>query len=168
MSYLIFIVNLLFLCSNLHLAFKFITVKWRSCINLFSGFGFGFGFGLDLSFTAHRGSQFAFCSAASAPKIAAINGAQDRYGLEACESNGDVHLRVNVRKNRDAAQLHEMLTAWQKQATKLKTGTITQEEYDRWRYHYPDLDTSGQWQKVVPSQSLSDILAEALSNDNGR
>ena len=37
---------------------------------------------------------------------------EDRYGLEICESDDEVHLRVNVRKNKDAAQLHEMLCAW--------------------------------------------------------
>ena len=58
-----------------------------------------------------------------------------------------------------------MLCAWQKQSAKLAAGEISREEYDRWRYHYPDLDTSGQWHKVTPSQGLSDMLVEAL-NDN--
>lgn len=34
--------------------------------------------------------------------------------------------------------------------------------FDRWRYHYPEFDTSGQWHKVVPSQALSDMLVDAL------
>ena len=87
---------------------------------------------------------------------------EDRYGLEVCEYDGEVLLRVNFRKNSSASQLHEMLTAWQKQAAQLKAGTITRDEYDRWRYHYPDLDTSGQWHKVGISQELSDLLVEEL------
>ena len=30
-----------------------------------------------------------------------------------------------------------MFHAWQEQAEKLKSGEITQEEYDQWRYNYP-------------------------------
>ena len=48
--------------------------------------------------------------------------------------------------------------------TMLKAGEIAQEDYDRWRYHYPEFDTSGQWHKVVPSQGLSDMLVEAFNN----
>lgn len=91
---------------------------------------------------------------------------EDRYGLEICESDGEVHLRVNVRKNKDAAQLHEMLCTWRQAAAMLKAGEITQEEYDRWRYRYPEFDTSGHWHKVTPSQGLSDILVETLKDNN--
>lgn len=90
---------------------------------------------------------------------------EDRYGLEVCESDGEAHLRINIRKGRDAEQLSQMLEAWKEQSAKLTAGEISREEYDRWRYHYPDLDTSGQWHKVTPSQGLSDILIDAL-NDN--
>ena len=81
---------------------------------------------------------------------------EDRYGLEVCESDGEVHLRVNVRKNKDAAQLHEMLCAWRQAAAMLKSGEITQEEYDRWRYRSPEFDTTQRWVKV-PSQGLFDV-----------
>lgn len=81
---------------------------------------------------------------------------EDRYGLEVCESDGEVHLRVNVRKNKDAAQLHEMLCAWRQAAAMLKSGEITQEEYDRWRYRYPEFDTTQRWVKV-PLQGLFDV-----------
>ena len=89
---------------------------------------------------------------------------EDRYGLEVCESDGKAHLRINIRKGRDAEQLSQMLEAWQEQAAKLASGEINREEYDRWRYHYPDLDTSGQWHKVTPSQGLSDMLVDELKN----
>lgn len=90
---------------------------------------------------------------------------EDRYGLEICESDGEVHLRVNVFKGKDAAQLHEMMCAWRQAAAMLKAGEITQEEYDRWRYRYPEFDTSGHWHKITPSQGLSDLLVEALKED---
>ena len=89
---------------------------------------------------------------------------EDRYGLEVCENDDEVHLRVNFRKGRDADQLHRMLTAWGEVAAKLKAGEITKEEYDRWRYHYPEFDTTGQWHKITPSQELSDLLVEAFKD----
>ena len=57
-----------------------------------------------------------------------------------------------------------MLCAWRQAAAMLKAGEITPEEYDRWRYRYPKFDTTHRWAKV-PSQELSDMLVEMLSND---
>lgn len=88
---------------------------------------------------------------------------EDRYGLQICDSDSEVHLRVNVFKGKDAAALHKMLCAWSEQSKKLKTGEITQEKYDRWRYHYPQYDTTQRWAKV-PSQEMSDVLVEALAS----
>lgn len=90
---------------------------------------------------------------------------EDRYGLEVCECEDEVHLRVHIHKGRDAAELHRMLAAWGAVAAKLKAGEITKEEYDRWRYRYPELDTSGQWHKITPSQELSDLLLEEMKHE---
>lgn len=49
--------------------------------------------------------------------------------------------------------------AGQKEAEKLKSGEITKENYDQWRYRYPEFDTTQRWAKV-PSQELSDALLE--------
>lgn len=87
---------------------------------------------------------------------------EDRYGLKIDEADGEVCLKVDVRKNKDAAQLHEMLCAWRQAAAMLKAGEITQDEYDHWRYHYPEFDNTQRWAKV-PSQELSDMLVEALN-----
>jgi len=59
-------------------------------------------------------------------------------------------------------QLHEMLCAWRQAAAMLKAGEITQEEYTRWRYRYPEFDTTQRWAKVS-SQMLSDMLVDALN-----
>ena len=90
---------------------------------------------------------------------------EDRYGLHIDEADGEICLKVNVRKNKDAARLHEMLCGWHQIAAKLNAGEITQEEYDRWRYRYPEFDTSGHWRKVTPSQGLSDLLVEEFKED---
>ncbi len=88
---------------------------------------------------------------------------EDRYGLTIDEADGDVCLRVNVRHSKDAARLHEMLCSWRQAAAMLNAGEISQENYDRWRYHYPEFDTTQQWTKV-PSQALSNMLVEALKD----
>lgn len=88
---------------------------------------------------------------------------EDRYGLHIDEADGEVCLKVDVRQNRDAAQLHEMLCAWSQAVAMLKAGEITQEEYDRWRYRYPEFDNTQRWVKV-PSQALSDMLVDELKN----
>ena len=57
-----------------------------------------------------------------------------------------------------------MLCAWHQAAAMLKAREITREEYDRWRYHYPEFDTTQRWVKV-PSQALSDMLVDALKEN---
>ena len=89
---------------------------------------------------------------------------EDRYGLMIDESDGEVCLKIDVRKNKDATQFHEMLCAWRQAAAMLKAGEITQDEYDRWRYHYPEFDTTQRWAKI-PSQELNDMLIEALKDN---
>ena len=59
-------------------------------------------------------------------------------------------------------KLHRMLTEWGEIAAKLKAGEITKEEYDRWRYRYPEFDTTGKWHKVAPPQGLSDMLIQDI------
>ena len=55
-----------------------------------------------------------------------------------------------------------MFTSWQAQAAKLEAGEITKEEYDQWRYRYPELDSKPGWVKVTPSQEFSDMLVDSL------
>lgn len=90
---------------------------------------------------------------------------EDRYGLQIDEADGEVCLKVDVRKNKDATELHKMLCSWRQAAAMLKVGEITQGEYDRWRYRYPEFDTTMRWAKV-PSQALSDMLLEGLNDAN--
>ena len=87
---------------------------------------------------------------------------EDRYGLKVCRCDGEVHLRVDVNHGKDAAELSKSLAAWREQAAKLEAGEISMEEYDRWRYRYPEFDTTGIWAKVPPKQ-ISDWLTEAFN-----
>ena len=53
--------------------------------------------------------------------------------------------------------MDKMLRAWLAEAKKLENGEITKEEYDEWRYKYPELDTHQIWAKVYP-QELFDFI----------
>lgn len=88
---------------------------------------------------------------------------EDLYGLTVSEADGEVCLKVNKDKGKDAHELLKMLYAWKKQADKLSSEEISKEEYDNWRYHYPKFDTTQRWAKV-PSQELSDAFIETFKN----
>ena len=75
---------------------------------------------------------------------------EDNYGLKISETDGEVCLKVDVRKNKDAAQLHKMLCSWQQAAAMLEAGEISKEDYDKWRYHCPEFDKSQNYVKVPP------------------
>lgn len=88
---------------------------------------------------------------------------EDLYGLTVSETDGEVCLKVNKDKGKDAHELLKMLYTWKEQADKLSSEEISKEEYDNWRYHYPKFDTTQRWAKV-PSQELSDALVEMLQD----
>ena len=89
---------------------------------------------------------------------------EDRYGVMVCECDGEVHIRVNVHHGKSAFELSCSLRAWYEQAAKMEAGQITKEEYDRWRYRYPEFDGSQIWAKV-PSKEFSDALIRNLKTD---
>lgn len=82
---------------------------------------------------------------------------EDLYGLKVDEVDGDVCLRVDQSKGKDAVELNQMLNAWRLAAAMLKTGEITQEQYDQWRYHYPRFDSTQRWGKVPSALSKVDV-----------
>ncbi len=73
---------------------------------------------------------------------------EDRYGLRMVSVEGQPALQVDVWKNRESAQLNQMMCAWMEQAEKFRNGEISKEEYDAWRYRYPELDTTQRWARV--------------------
>ena len=79
------------------------------------------------------------------------------------EADGEICLKVNKEKGKNAHELLKMLYAWKEQADKLSSEEISREEYDNWRYHYPKFDTTQRWAKV-PSQELSDALVEMFKD----
>lgn len=89
---------------------------------------------------------------------------EDMYGIKIGEIDGELCLRLD-REHREYQHLLDPFHAWQQMAAKLESGEISQEEYDNWRYNYPEMDTS-EIRAKVPSQELSDELIKALKKEN--
>ena len=89
---------------------------------------------------------------------------EDLYGLTVSEADDAICLKVDTSKGKEAHELLKLLYIWKEQADKLSSGKISKDEYDNWRYHYPQFDTTQRWAKV-PSQELSDALVEAFKNN---
>ena len=89
---------------------------------------------------------------------------EDMYGIKIGEIDGELCLRLD-REHREYQYLFEPFHTWQQMAAKLESGEISQEEYDNWRYNYPELDTS-EIRAKVPSLELSDELIKALKKEN--
>ncbi len=90
---------------------------------------------------------------------------EDRYGLKIGEIDGELCLRLEKSKGSDYLNLLDMFTSWQTESAKLDAGEITKEEYDQWRYQYPEHDHKPGWAKTVPSQGLNDLIVNALKED---
>lgn len=73
---------------------------------------------------------------------------EDLYGLTIGKENGELCLKVDRHHGQEAFELIRMLYAWNEQAEKLKSCQITKEEYDIWRYKYPEFDTTRRWVKM--------------------
>ena len=86
---------------------------------------------------------------------------EDRYGLTIETRDGEVLFRIDPRKGKDAARISELVYAWAAIAEKYHAGEISRDEYDKWRYYYPQYDDA-QITARVPSQELSDAITNEL------
>jgi transcriptional regulator with XRE-family HTH domain len=66
---------------------------------------------------------------------------EDLYGLKINRIDGELCLTFDRSTGINYVSMFDMLNAWQKEAEKLKSGEITKEEYDTWRYTYPKIET---------------------------
>ena len=89
---------------------------------------------------------------------------EDVYGLTVSEADEEICLKVDTSKGKEAHELLKMLITWKEQADKLSSGEISKDEYDNWRYHYPEFDTT-QILAKIPSQEVSDALVKMLKSD---
>ena len=87
---------------------------------------------------------------------------EDLYGHKTNIADGEVTLHFDVSNISDPS-FFEMVTAWAEQAAKYKSGEISKEDYVKWRYRFPEFDTTQIWAKV-PSKELSDALVDAFKD----
>ena len=87
---------------------------------------------------------------------------EDLYGIKTNIADGEVTLHFDVTNTSDPS-FFEMVTAWAEQAAKYKSGEISKEDYDKWRYRFPEFDTTQIWAKVT-SKQLSDALVETFKD----
>ena len=88
---------------------------------------------------------------------------EDRYGLTIEIRDGEVLLHIDPRKGKDATRISELVCTWAAVAEKYRAGEISRDEYDKWRYYYPQYDDT-QITTKVPSQELSDAMVKALKS----
>ena len=89
---------------------------------------------------------------------------EDLYGMSVDgTTDGENCLTVKNNRGRSTEELLQILAAWKKQSDKCKSGEITKDTYDEWRYNYPKYDTTRIWAKV-PSQEFSDMMVEAFKD----
>ena len=62
---------------------------------------------------------------------------EDLYGIRIDKLYDEVCIRLDKGMGTNYITMFEMFSAWQKQSEKLKNGEISKEEYDNWRYNYP-------------------------------
>jgi len=86
---------------------------------------------------------------------------EDLYGLKIDSIDGELCLTLDKTKGTTYLHMYEIFKAWQQQAEKLDDGEISMDEYNAWRYKYPELDTTVRRVKI-PSQELSDYLIEKM------
>ena len=86
---------------------------------------------------------------------------EDIYGLSIECRDGEILFRIDPRRGKEAARLSEQVSAWAIIAEKYHAGEISKDEYDKWRYYYPEFDDT-QITAKVPSQELSDAMVKAF------
>lgn len=84
---------------------------------------------------------------------------EDLRGLRIDKIDGELCIRLDKANGNIYDEMLQMFSAWYEQAAKFNNGEINKEEYDQWRYRYPELDTSQNWVKV-PSKDLTDDIIE--------
>lgn len=63
---------------------------------------------------------------------------EDLYGFRIDKIDGELCIRLDKGMGANYITTSDMFSSWQEQAEKLKNGEITKEEYDKWRYNYPE------------------------------
>lgn len=72
---------------------------------------------------------------------------EDEYALEPDYLQGELCIRFDWNK-KDKYSIYKYVNSWYLEQERLRKGEITKEEYDNWRYNFPDTDTHNIWVKI--------------------
>ena len=86
---------------------------------------------------------------------------EDLYGFKIDKLEDEVCIRIGPYSK---SPLINCFAAWEKEAEKYRSGEISKEDYDQWRYNYPEYDASGSWTKL-PQKELPDALVKKCISD---
>ena len=86
---------------------------------------------------------------------------EDLYGLTIEQQGSGTVFRVDATKTPEAAKLAKHVALWGDFSAKYRAGSISRDEYNHWRYNYPESDYS-QIQVKIPSQEFSDAILKRL------
>lgn len=67
---------------------------------------------------------------------------EDIYGLHIAKIKDELCICPDKDKGIASQTISDMFQAWQEQAERLRSGEITKEEYDQWRYTYPQMSAA--------------------------
>ena len=84
---------------------------------------------------------------------------EDIYGFKIDKLDGEVCIRLDKNRGSISVSMFEDLSAWQKEAEKYRNGEISKDEYDAWRYSYPEYEAKRTREHLVE-------LRNQRKNDN--
>ena len=84
---------------------------------------------------------------------------EDLYGMKIDKLDDEICIRLDKNRGTAYVSLLERFSAWQKEAEKYRNGEISKEEYDHWRYTYPE-------EEVQRTKDTLDALRETKVGDN--
>ncbi len=65
---------------------------------------------------------------------------EDLYGIQIRNLDGEICLCLDKSEGRRFNSMHNLFSEWQRQAERYRNKEINKEEYDEWRYTYPEME----------------------------
>lgn len=81
---------------------------------------------------------------------------EDMYGLRISDVDGQICLTLDKSNNSSYTSLFNKFLLWHEEYEKFKNGEITREEYDHWRYTYPQVPAERNKKALDEIQNKSD------------
>ena len=74
---------------------------------------------------------------------------EDIYGFKINKIDGEMCISLDKNRGMSYISLDENFTAWYNEAEKYRNGEISKEDYDKWRYRFPEFDATQHYAKNI-------------------